>query len=63
MILRPSVGLQLLLQQALERPRAVDRIVAGAREVLDRRVGELDLDLAFRQARAQPRQLNGRRSA
>ena len=51
-------GLELLLQQPLERARAVDRVVAGVREVLERRVGELDLDLALRQPRPQPAELD-----
>src|ERR1700687_996784 len=50
--------LEFLLQQALPRPRAVDRIVADACEVFERRVGQLDFDLAFGESRPQPRQLD-----
>src|SRR5262249_39249859 len=51
-------GLQLLLERALQRARPVGRLVADADEVLAGGVGQLQGDLAIREALPQPRQLD-----
>src|SRR5215471_1311912 len=50
--------LELALQQALQRAGAVDRIVAGGGEVLERPRRQLELDLPLGQPRAQPAELD-----
>src|SRR5207342_639242 len=50
--------LQIFLHRALERPRAIDRVVTHAAEPGPRRVGQLELDLAVLEQLAEPRELN-----
>jgi len=56
--LAAEVGLDLLLEEALQRARTVDGIVAGVGEVLLRAVGELELDLALAEALADTTELD-----
>src|ERR1700689_1707765 len=52
--LAPERGLQLTLDHAPQRPRAVNRIVTVLGEVVARLVGQLELDLAIGEPLAQP---------
>src|SRR5262249_56340777 len=47
----------LALDRAFERARAVDRVIAGAHQARARRFGQLQADVAFGQAAAQPVEL------
>src|SRR5258708_27807891 len=49
--------LELRLDGALERPRAVDRIEAGFRQLGDRRVRDLEAEVHLRQARLERAEL------
>src|ERR1035437_5980358 len=50
-------GFDLLLNGALQRTRAIVRVLARTRQVGPRRFGQLERDAAVRQARAQPAKL------
>ena len=54
--------LQLALDHPLQRPRAVDRVVAGIGQPGARRVVDLERDLAIGQQLVQPAELDRRRS-
>ena len=51
--------LQLLLNRALERPRAVDRIEADLDQLAHKRIADLQTELTLREPRTESVQLNG----
>src|SRR5262249_17598317 len=55
----PGQGrLDLLLDGALERPGPVDRVVAAVREIVTRRLAELEREVAIRQTECEPAELD-----